>query len=63
MSGVQFGSGEPLQWRTELEEEDADDEQIETSQDVIEILGFDPAEIDHLSGNGTGEKEESLSPF
>lgn len=40
---VQFGSGEVLDWRKELEDEDPDDEQVETSPEVIEILGFDPA--------------------
>lgn len=40
---VEFTGAVP-EWRTTLLEEDPDDEQIETPADVVEILGFDPAE-------------------
>lgn len=41
-SDVHFvGQGD---WRELLQDSDADDEQIETPEDVVAVLGFDPAE-------------------
>jgi hypothetical protein len=54
MNDVHFGYvGAPLpDWRKELKQEtDPDDELIETPLDVVDVLGFDPAE--------EGEYEES----
>ena len=42
---VRFGDKPPVDWRDEdFDDIDPDDEQIETPEDVIELLGFDPAE-------------------
>jgi len=46
MSGVQFGDGRQLDWRSELDESDPDDDQIQTPEEVVSILGFDPSETD-----------------
>ena len=52
-------------WRNELDDEDPDDEQIETPEDVIAVLGFDPAEDDDESDDddeSTQFAEDSTNP-
>jgi hypothetical protein len=48
---ARFGDRPWVNWRDlpEIEDDDPDDEQIETPEDVIEMLGFDPAEDDELA--------------
>ena len=42
---VRFGNNASLpDWRAEKEVPDADDDEIATPYDVVEMLGFDPAE-------------------
>ena len=45
---ARFGDRPLVNWRDlpEIEDDDPDDEQIETPKDVVEMLGFDPAEDD-----------------
>jgi hypothetical protein len=48
---ARFGDRPSVNWRDlpDIEDDDPDDEQIETPEDVVELLGFDPAEDDELA--------------
>lgn len=43
---VKYGDKPPADWRELEQPEDPDDELIQTPDDVVDILGFDPAEVD-----------------